>query len=463
MQRHLLNSGRSPAILVGVTASITVGMAAGCMAREVAEQLPVASKVQFVDVPVRISRNLDILFVIDNSGSMGEEQTALKDNVVSFIDVLRYLEGGLPNLHIGVVSTDVGAGPFAVQRCDEPGDDGYLQSLARDVDCSPPGPENYLVDVADDIGTGRITNYTGALEDAFRCMAGLGTEGCGFEQPLEAMRRALDGRNPGFLRDDAFLLVVFITDEDDCSARNSGLFDPAQSAVDGPLGALDSFRCFEFGVQCSPDEPREPGSKLGCASREDSPYLTPVQDYIDFLKALKPDPSQVMVAGIIGDTDAVSVAAVPNSDGVVQPALQPSCSSPFGQAHPGIRLAQVLAAFPHRNTVHTICPEDGDLSGALALLAEPIDRWFGQPCLPGRIALPPQCEVFEVRFAGTESQEEIPIAPCPDAASGGEKVCWVVEADPLMCPDEQQLALRIRPEGRTRPAGTQVHAYCLGQ
>ena len=44
--------------------------------------------------------------------------------------------------------------------------------------------------------------------------------GCGIEGTLEVLRRALDGRHPenaGFLRDDALLLVVFVTNEDDNS------------------------------------------------------------------------------------------------------------------------------------------------------------------------------------------------------------------------------------------------------
>ena len=43
------------------------------------------------------------------------------------------------------------------------------------------------------------------------------------------MKRALDGSNPeneGFLRDDAFLAVIFVADEDDCSAFSRGVFDP---------------------------------------------------------------------------------------------------------------------------------------------------------------------------------------------------------------------------------------------
>ena len=55
------------------------------------------------------NRDLDILFVIDNSGSMAEQQASLAANFPRMIDVLEQLDGGLPNLHIGVTTSDMGS------------------------------------------------------------------------------------------------------------------------------------------------------------------------------------------------------------------------------------------------------------------------------------------------------------------------------------------------------------------
>ena len=78
------------------------------------------------------------------------------------------------------------------------------------------------------------------LERRFRCMTQVGTKGDTFEAGLEAMERALspamtaDGApNAGFLRDDAYLGVVFLSDENDCSG---GL-----AACDLELGDADAF------------------------------------------------------------------------------------------------------------------------------------------------------------------------------------------------------------------------------
>jgi hypothetical protein len=60
------------------------------------------------------------------------------------------------------------------------------------------------------------------LEDTFSCAAQVGIGGAPNERPIDGIRGALDpanagpgGCNEGFLRDDALLVVVIITDEDD--------------------------------------------------------------------------------------------------------------------------------------------------------------------------------------------------------------------------------------------------------
>jgi len=110
------------------------------------------------------------------------------------------------------------------------------------------------------------------VKTAFQCIAKLGTQGCGYEHSLESARRALDPQsniNPGFLRDDAFLAIVFITDEDDCSARNPQLFDPTQAALTDPLGPLTSFRCFEFGITCDINDRNKMGPRHNCVPAQD--------------------------------------------------------------------------------------------------------------------------------------------------------------------------------------------------
>ena len=63
------------------------------------------------------------------------------------------------------------------------------------------------------------TNFTGSLPQVFSCMVVLGTGGCGYEHQLQSLRGAIANppvnvENRGFVRDDARLGIVILSDED---------------------------------------------------------------------------------------------------------------------------------------------------------------------------------------------------------------------------------------------------------
>ena len=319
--------------------------------------------------------DIDVLFVIDNSTSMQEEQESLRTNFPLFIEALKGSDGKLPNLHVGIVSTDLGAG-IGIQDCNGDGDAGRLQNTPIDGTCEGPS-DSFIQDVADpgdpDL---RITNYTSSqtLEETFSCIAELGTRGCGFEQPLESMYRALrddPGTNAGFLRDDALLVVVIIADEDDCSTEDPVMFSMPQAELDSPLGPLDSFRCFEFGVVCDDDRPRDLGSRQTCRPREDSPYMYPIERYVQFFQTdLGKDPDEVLIVTITGGPEPVVV-----EEGVIASrplfVLGPSCSGPGGIAQPAVRLDHFASRFPFFRTSSSICDEgltDGLVDASSAII-----------------------------------------------------------------------------------------------
>ncbi len=107
---------------------------------------------------------------------------------------------------------------------------------------------------------GGQANYTGALPDVFSCIAQLGANGCGFEHQLASVARALgaDGaappaENAGFLRPNAELAIVLLTNEDDCSApANTTLFglNGGTQSITNPLGPIANYRCNQFGHLC---------------------------------------------------------------------------------------------------------------------------------------------------------------------------------------------------------------------
>ena len=61
-------------------------------------------------------------------------------------------------------------------------------------------------------------------------------------------------QNVGFLRDDAELAIVLLTNEDDCSAPpDTTLYslNGAQQNVANPLGPIANYRCNQFGHLCT--------------------------------------------------------------------------------------------------------------------------------------------------------------------------------------------------------------------
>jgi hypothetical protein len=235
------------------------------------------------------SSAVDMLFVIDDSLSMKDEQEQLGIWSSELFDVLS-LAGELPDLHIAVTSSSV---PIPGRRgCDSGGSLHVGRAALEDG--------RFLRDLAGP--SGRERNYAGTLTETFAEMALVGDSGCGFEQPFKAARSVLSGSGPGaegFLRDDALLLVVFVTDEDDCSARDPMLFGDPYADACSELGAMTSYRCFEHGVRCHDGKgSRAFGERRNCRPDEDSAYVESVSGFAEFLKATKRDPAQVIVAGI---------------------------------------------------------------------------------------------------------------------------------------------------------------------
>ena len=387
--------------------------------------------------------NLDILFVVDNSGSMFDEQESLARWANEYLFGVLQLElGALPNLHIGVISTNMGAGSTPIAGCQGSGDRGILQNQPRVADCTGPS-DRYIRDVANPDGT-RDRNYEGELAETFGCIAQLGVEGCGYEQPLKAMKRALDPNNTdnaGFLREDALLAVVFVTDEDDCSALDTAMFQPSAGGDDlnSPLGPMTSFRCFEFGVTCAETDPRAPGSRTECAASA-SPYMDDVGPYIEFLHDLKGNPSMVMVAGIFGDRGPVEVRLDTNSQfPQLAPKLAPSCVGTVGggEANPAIRLDDFLAGFPGRSQFASICADE--LAGPLQSIASVVGGTAARsPCLLGEIAdvdantsgLQADCRVYRVTEPGGAGETHTLLEACDGT---GEGDCYRIVQEAETC------------------------------
>lgn len=154
---------------------------------------------------------VDILFAIDNSGSMGDEQgnliAAFPGFVAGIQEALQFAE----SYHIGVVTSD-SYGP----------NEGGCQGVGDLVTQTGGSDSSNAVCAPFSSGFRWFDNTEPNLAATFACAAQVGTDGSGDEEQVHGVLRATDAErnapgacNEGFLRDDALLVVVLITDEED--------------------------------------------------------------------------------------------------------------------------------------------------------------------------------------------------------------------------------------------------------
>ena len=170
------------------------------------------------DAPLFAPVQTDILFVVDDSNSMSEEQAAVARELPTFVQILQTGAGVEQNLRVGLVNTSVYSGLFGNQLfLTRYPQGGWLRQFPA-ADGGVGGGGRWLPDPDAEI----VPRLSAGI-------LALGITGSFQETPFESARIALtgtgfwtmlpDGGNPnaGFLRPGARLLVVAVSDEDDCS------------------------------------------------------------------------------------------------------------------------------------------------------------------------------------------------------------------------------------------------------
>ncbi len=225
------------------------------------ERLDLGDGTDLPTQPMRCEK-IDLVFVVDNSASMFDEQQSL---LASFPEFIGEIENVLPSSDYQVMVIDTDVGPW----------DGCYESIYNSFDCGlwcgancPAGcncecnaePCAPFVPSPCDaqLGAGRIASGSGTpcglpgrrylIPDdpdpnaIFQCMASVGIVGEPNERPMQAVTAALGqlsepgGCNEGFLRDDALLIVTVVTDEDDSLASLGEPEDWRAALVDAKGG-----------------------------------------------------------------------------------------------------------------------------------------------------------------------------------------------------------------------------------
>lgn len=360
--------------------------------------------------------SVDLLLIVDNSGSMATEQRVLASVVPPMVQ--RLSDQGL-DVRVGVTTTDAGNSPMV---CPEYGENatssefGALRAsscTSRPIEFEWPhsGPivEAYeatclsvcpeatgsawsitptsiveggevmprpWVEVHPD-GSSNVEGTSWAA--ALRCMVPQGVDGCGFESQLESQRLAVsksaDPNEPhfGFLREDAMLAVVHLTDEADCSMNpdlylyvtETSSFNP-ELFYNGPNPT--SAICWNAGTSCVGDgAPFEAcnvanynylGQPLSGAFDEDASdidqqVLLPLSRFQSQLDALPHAPVVAMFAGVPsgyaeGASDIVYTAAAEGSETWTTNGIEFGCTAEVDGVEqngvPPVRLRDFAAA-----------------------------------------------------------------------------------------------------------------------
>lgn len=469
---------------------------AGCINKDVAPVNPCTQAAFVRKVSNNSVSKVDLLFVIDKSSSMIEEQDAIKEQIPRLVRILASGDFDLDaagvsadgvaefppppdGINFAVISTDLGIGYDSAEfACSPTGDDaGFVfadvTKACRDLNGAGRDPalaaQPFVTYVPPADGSVDVAQIS-ALSAEVGCRAELGKEGCGYERQLDAMLKALtpaggiakfpsggagpydgvyfdtDGRgdgapNQGFIRDDALLAVIVVSDENDCSAVDLNLFQPNGSGAPFGLGIEDqNLRCFQFNSQALHDPQR----------------------FVDGLLALKPDPELVVFSAITGiDRDLIPDPDFIDYDRILDPALTPSmveavdvnsdpnnkllvpaCDVPgLGKSFPGrryVELAKALEEADSNGVIQSICQQD--FSPALNAILGKIADVLGGACLSRELPADPStgevaCEVLETLPAPDSGA---PITRCADLATDGR------DPDPVRIDDEGREVCRIQ-------------------
>ncbi|WP_437893234.1 hypothetical protein [Sorangium sp. So ce124] len=266
---------------------------------------------------------VDLLFVVDNSGSMSDKQELMRLVLADFVDGMTNPfcvdpTGAAPpfqpssglsacpagtlrvrtpvqDMHIGVISSSLGGhGSAACQATTSVSNVDMAHLLARSNEASTENDLPTYQDkgflVWDPTGShvpAGDSDPAALAEKLSDIVQGVGQAGCGFEAPLESFYRFLVDPEPyatigvssasediavtgldttllaqrkAFLRPDSLLLIVMLSDENDCSIKEEG-----KNYLVAETGA--GFRLWRPRSECATD-PNHPCC-TSCAQQQD--------------------------------------------------------------------------------------------------------------------------------------------------------------------------------------------------
>ncbi|MFK8004170.1 MAG: hypothetical protein AB8H86_31685 [Polyangiales bacterium] len=441
---------------VAAAAAVAV-LAGGCIAeRELTPIAPRVSRIFETQVGGDGIGDVDVLFVIDDSNSMEQEQASLRREIPRLIEGLTNPpldENGQPqwaaveSLRVGIVSTNMGSLGYPETRRLPPicqqnghfGDNGELRQSCAE---------------SSGVLSWQDGDSPSEFADRVACVADAGIDGCGLEMPLLAATEGLMAGGEAFPREDSLLAIVVLSDEEDCS-----LSDPAAFFATADVGVQLNQRCS-----------REPG------------LLVPVDAIVEGLIGER-DRANILFAALVGVPDHMEdlsfdeLLALPEMQYQYLPTdtgLAVACERSTGDgvvqgsAAPGRRYLEIAKRL-EGSLVRSICAES--YQPAITELTARIGARVGFIC--ANRSLTPDadgavvCDVIETLPEG-EVCADYPARVFVEINEQGRQVCEVLQAVrgqtegwryDVSNPTCEQVA--YFPLENAPPRGTKIDLACL--
>ncbi|MCA9532151.1 MAG: hypothetical protein KC593_00670 [Myxococcales bacterium] len=318
--------------------SIATVLLGGCLDRPLRPLNPCTVSGVVNEVAVTEINEIDLLFLVDNSASMREEQQALITEIPRLVEILAsgdLQDGGttddfdpVASIQVGIITSNMGIGgvdiPASAFCTTTLGDDGILVDLHRGTNAScptEPAVPAFLTFMSS-------TDDPATFAASVGCLADTGSQGCAFEQQLEAVLKALTpadssikfpqrrngveirrtdghggaGANSGFLRANSLLAIIMVTDEDDCSTDDLDLYEITTTNTAYPVPRDNA-------------SPPNLAPNRQCAAHRDAQYNVMTR-YVDGILALRPGAENLTIFATISGVDPDVLDA--NSEDVVE-------------------------------------------------------------------------------------------------------------------------------------------------
>ena len=177
---------------------------------------------------------IDLLWVIDNSGSMADKQQKVAASLARFIDV--FARGAI-DYRIAVTTTDVFATRpgshgtfFGTPPLIRPTDDDPLAEFQQNIKVGTLGSGDEQGLAAAKLALDQVASANAPILAArAACVSACGTSGT----PTPCVKTCQVQHEPDFLRPEAYLYVICVSDEDDHSGEEAVYYGRYLETVKG--------------------------------------------------------------------------------------------------------------------------------------------------------------------------------------------------------------------------------------